>query len=286
MSQQQKYREYFYFTISQDNEQDVQAIVEPYQFDRMHDCEAWNKDQISDDGTQQFQQLCIRFNVDDCQNDVQQLLHWFARLKHNTEILNLPQTFIRTLHLVTHGANTQNAGFHLDINLLRGLSQLNAEFHVHSYLDQDDGHDSPYAQSIKTIEKSKPCSEYAYFSIWSKLSAHDLQQLFPELTFEVCFDQGVKPETNRQAKHQNSLIKLYSRLDRENAKLNEHIADVLLQLQPHQSTLKQLFFDTRYSLSLNATGHLENPHHRLVSASNIQQLFALGLSLDVDYYFA
>ena len=65
-----------------------------------------------------------------------------------------------------------------------------------------------------------------------------------------------------------------------------HSSDVLEQLQPYQSTLQQLFFNPQYSLGISATGHVENPHHRLVSAANIQQLFALGLSLDVDYYFA
>ncbi|MFM6906660.1 MAG: hypothetical protein ACKOUU_11680, partial [Acinetobacter tjernbergiae] len=191
-----------------------------------------------------------------------------------------------TLHLVTHNANTQGAGFHLNIDLLRELSKLNARFHLHGYLDQDDGHDYPDAKPITTTEESRPCSEYAYFCIWSKLPAKELQQLFPELTFEVCFDQGLKLETKRQLKHRNSLLKLCSRLNRETVKLNEHISDVLEQLQPYQSTLQQLFFNPQYSLGISATGHVENPHHRLVSAANIQQLFALGLSLDVDYYFA
>ena len=56
MSQQQSYSEYFYFTITQDSEQDVQQIIEQYHFDRMCGYEAWNKGQISDDGTHQFHQ--------------------------------------------------------------------------------------------------------------------------------------------------------------------------------------------------------------------------------------
>ena len=51
MSQQQSYSEHFYFTITQDSEQNVQQIVEQYHLDRMCGCEAWNKGQISDDGT-------------------------------------------------------------------------------------------------------------------------------------------------------------------------------------------------------------------------------------------
>ncbi|WP_256415344.1 hypothetical protein [Acinetobacter sp. 5862] len=46
------------------------------------------------------------------------------------------------------------------------------------------------------------------------------------------------------------------------------------------------FFNTQYSLGVSATGHIENPHHRPFNAANIRQLFTLGLSLDVDYYFA
>lgn len=286
MSQQQSYSEYFYFTITQDSEQDVQQIIEQYHFDRMCGYEAWNKGQISDDGTHQFQQMCIRFDIDQNLNNVEQIQHWFTYLETNTNILQLPTSFHRTLHLITHDANTQGAGFHLNIDLLRELSELNAGFHLHGYLDQDDGHDYPDAKPIATIEESRPCSEYAYFCIWSKLPAKELKQLFPELTFEVGFDQGLKLETKRQLKHRNSLLKLCSRLNRETVKLNEHIIDLLEQLQPYQSTLQQLFFNTQYSLSISATGYVENPHHRLISASNIQQLFALGLSLDVDYYFA
>nr|WP_314369105.1 hypothetical protein [uncultured Acinetobacter sp.] len=286
MSQQQSYSEYFYFTITQNSEQDVQQIVEQYHFDRMCGYEAWNKGQISDDGTHQFQQMCIRFDIDQNLNNAEQIQHWFTYLETNTNILQLPTSFHRTLHLITHDANTQGAGFHLNIDLLRELSELNAGFHLHGYLDQDDGHDYPDAKPIATIEESRPCSEYAYFCIWSKLPAKELKQLFPELTFEVGFDQGLKLETKRQLKHRNSLLKLCSRLNRETVKLNEHIIDLLEQLQPYQSTLQQLFFNTQYSLSISATGYVENPHHRLISASNIQQLFALGLSLDVDYYFA
>lgn len=285
MSQQQSYSEYFYFTITQDSEQDVQQIVEQYHFDRMCGYEAWNKGQISDDGTHQFQQMCIRFDIDQNLNNVEQIQHWFTYLETNTNILQLPTSFHRTLHLITHDANTQGAGFHLNIDLLRELSELNAGFHLHGYLDQDDGHDYPDAKPIATIEESRPCSEYAYFCIWSKLPAKELKQLFPELTFEVGFDQGLKLETKRQLKHRNSLLKLCSRLNRETVKLNEHISDLLEQLQPYQSTLQQLFFNPQYSLSISATGYVENPHHQLISASNIQQLFTLGLSLDVDYYF-
>ena len=286
MSQQQSYSEYFYFTITQDSEQSVQEISEQYHFDRMWGYEAWNKGQISDDGTHQFQQMCIRFDVDPNLNNAEQIQHWFTYLENKTNILQLPASFHRTLHLVTHDVNTQGAGFHLDINLLRELSELNAGFHLHGYLDQDDGHDYPYAQPIKIIEQSRPCSEYAYFCIWSKLPANELQQLFPHLNFEVCFDQGFKLKTKRQLKHQNSLIKLCSRLDRETVKLDEHITDVLEQLRSYQNTLQQLFFNPQYSLGVSATGYIENPHHRPVSAANIRQLFTLGLSLDVDYYFA
>ena len=289
MSQQQSYSEYFYFTITQDSEQDVQQIIEQYHFDRMCGYEAWNKGQISDDGTHQFQQMCIRFDVDDCQDDAQQLFNWFTCLKTNTNILQLPASFHRTLHLVTHNANTQGAGFHLNIDLLRELSELNTGFHLHGYLDQDDGHDYPDAKPIEIAKESRQYSEYAAFFITARLPAPDLQQLFPELTFEVYFDQGcnilrpnavIRPRIN----HRNSSINLSSRLNRETVKLNEHISNVLEQLQPYQSTLQQLFFNPQYSLGISATGHVENPHHRLVSAANIQQLFALGLSLDVDYY--
>ncbi|MDH0031614.1 MULTISPECIES: hypothetical protein [unclassified Acinetobacter] len=291
MSQQQSYSEYFYFTITQDSEQSVQEISEQYHFDRMWGYEAWNKGQISDDGTHQFQQMCIRFDIDPNLNNAEQIQHWFTYLENKTNMLQLPTSFHRTLHLVTHDVNMQGAGFHLNIDLLRELSELNAGFHLHGYLDQDDRHDYPYAQPIKIIEQSRPCSEYAYFSIVARLPASELQQLFPNLNFEVCFDQGhniyrpnavIRPIIN----HQNSLIKLHSRLDRDSLKLNEHIADVVEQLLPYQDTLQQLFFNPQYSLGVSATGHIENPHHRPVSAANIRKLFTLGLSLDVDYYFA
>ena len=291
MSQQQSYSEYFYLTITQDREQDVQQIIEQYHFDRMCGYEAWNKGQISDDGTHQFQQMCIRFDIDPNLNNAEQIQHWFTYLETNTNILQLHASFHRTLHLVTHNANTQGAGFHLNIDLLRELSELNTGFHLHGYLDQDDGHDYPDAKPIEIAKESRQYSEYAYFCIWSKLPAKELQQLFPELTFEVYFDQGrniTRPDAviRSRINHRNSSINLSSRLNRETVKLNEHIADVLEQLQPYQSTLQQLFFNPQYSLGISATGHVENPHHRLVSAANIQQLFALGLSLDVDYYFA
>ncbi len=208
VSQQQSYSEYFYFTITQDSEQDVQQIIEQYHFNRMCRYEAWNKGQISDDGTHQFQQMCIRFDIDQNLNNVEQIQHWFTYLETNTNILQLPTSFHRTLHLITHDANTQGAGFHLNIDLLRELSELNAGFHLHGYLDQDDGHDYLYAKPITTTEESRPFNEYAYFCIWSKLPANELQQLFPELTFEVYFDQGLKLETKRQLKHRNSLLKL------------------------------------------------------------------------------
>ena len=79
---------------------------------------------------------------------------------------------------------------------------------------------------------------------------------------------------------------MFNKADRDSLKLNEHIADVLEQLRPYQNTLQQLFFNPQYSLGISATGHIENPHHRPVSPANIRQLFTLGLSLDVDYYFA
>ena len=291
MSQQQNYSEYFYFTITQESEQNVQQIVEQYHFDRMCRYEAWNKGQISDDGTHQFQQMCIRFDIDQNLNNVEQIQHWFTYLETNTNILRLPTSFHLTLHLVTHDENTQGAGFHLNIDLLRELSELNAGFHLHGYLDKNDGHNYPYAKPITITEESRPCNEYAYFCIWSKLPANELQQLFPELNFEVYFDLGRNiTRTNAvirsRINYRNSSINLSSRLNRETAKLNQHISDVLEQLQPYQSTLQQLFFNLQYSLGINATGYVENPHHRLISASNIQQLFALGLSLDVDYYFA
>ena len=77
-----------------------------------------------------------------------------------------------------------------------------------------------------------------------------------------------------------------NKADRDLLKLNKHIADVVEQLRPYKNTLQQLFFNPQYSLGISATGHIENPHHRPVSAANIRQLFMLGLSLDVDYYFA
>lgn len=67
----------------------------------------------------------------------------------------------------------------------------------------------------------------------------------------------IRPRIN----HRNSSINLSSRLNRETVKLNEHIADVLEQLKPYKDTLQKLFFNTQYSIGVNATGHVENPHH-------------------------
>lgn len=80
VSQQQSYSEYFYFTITQDNEQNVQQIVEQYHLDRMCGYEAWNKGQISDDGTHQFQQMYIRFDINQNLNNLEQIQHWFTYL--------------------------------------------------------------------------------------------------------------------------------------------------------------------------------------------------------------
>lgn len=292
MSQQQKYNEYLYFTIHQDTEQDAQDLVKKYQFDRQYGCLSfWNKKQINDEQTHLFNVMCLKFEIGEVEylHDIsQQIKFWLHHLKHQTQISNCPLDFIRTLHLVTHGANDQNAGFHLNHHLLKIFSELSIGFNLHGFLDADDGQDYPFTTRLASPLHSKTLSEYAYFWLESEhYTALELQQLLPELDFIVDCDQGISQRKQRKIPNSTrSSLSLKSKLTPTSFQLEEHLQDVISQIHSYQSELQILFFDENISFGINATGHLASPHHRQISAATIKQLFLLGINLDVDYYFS
>lgn len=292
MSQQQKYSEYLYFTLHQDTEQDVQALVKKYQFDQQYGCLSfWNKGQINDEQTHLFNVMCLKFEigeVDYLHDFSQQIKFWLHHLKHQTQISNCPFDFTRTLHLVTHSTNDQNAGFHLSHLLLKEFSELSIGFNLHGFLDADDGQDYPFSTQLTSSIHSKICSEYAYFWLESDhYTAHELQQLLPELNFIVDCDQDISQKRQRKIPNSTrSSLSLKSKLAPTSFQLEEHLQDIIAQICSYHSKLQTLFFDQHINFGINATGHLENPHHRHISPTTIKQLFALGLNLDVDYYFA
>lgn len=289
---QQRYSEYLYFTISQDSQQSAQEIVTQYQLDQMHgEHNFWDKNQPNDEYTHKFEKMCIRFeigNVEYLRDFSQQITDWLYLFKRKTKIQSLTANFTKTLHLVIHATNDQNSGFHLNHQLIRVLNELSIEFSLHSYLDADDRQDFPFSTPIIQTQTTLKLAEYAYFEISSDyLHAKELQQLLSGLKLTTKLDQGKNLQSQRVLPNSStSMLKLKSTVNAEQNDLEQHIQNILQRLIPYKTELQRLFFNGKINLIIKATGHLENPHHRSVSTRTIQQLFALGLSLDVDYYFA
>ena len=292
MSQQQRYSEYLYFTIHQDSDQSAQNFIQKYQFDKMYgSLEYWDKNQLNDEQTHQFDKMCVRFNIGDVENTLdmtQQCFLWLNHLKRVTKIQDLSKDYDCTLHLVTHGANFQDAGFHLSHSLLRELSSLSIGFHLHSFLDNDDFQDYPFSHQVSLSEPNNKISEYAYFWMESnQLTAQQLQDLLPNLVFKVDFDQGKKANsTHKKLCDNRSSISLKSQLCHESYNLEQHLSELISQLLPYRDQLQSLFFNSELSFGINVTGYLENPHHKTIDAKLLLSLFSLGINLDVDYYFA
>lgn len=107
------------------------------------------------------------------------------------------------------------------------------------------------------------------------------------MRFNILFDQGQNIRSQKYLEHaRTSLLELPSRLNPEHHDLDQHLHHLVDQLHPYQSVLQRTFFNPHIQQYIQAHGHLENPHHRKLSVTSIQALFSLGLSLDVDYYFA
>ncbi|NNG77501.1 hypothetical protein HLH10_14775 [Acinetobacter sp. ANC 4277] len=289
---QERYSEYLYFTISQDSNQSAQEIVTQYQLDQMQgELNFWDKNQLNDEHTHKFEKICIRFEIGDVEylgDFSQQIFYWLHLFKRKTKVQSLSGDFTKSLHLVIHGTNSQNSGFHLNHQLIRVLNELSIEFSLHSYWDAEDGQDFPFSTPVIQTQPTPKFDEYAYFEIRAdELDTKELQQLLPVLNLTTKLDQGKNPRSQRVLPNSTtSILELKSTLNAEHNVLEQHIQNILKKLIPYQSELQRLFFNGKINLSIKATGHLENPHHRRISAQTIQQLFALGLSLDVDYYFA
>ncbi|RYY78138.1 MAG: hypothetical protein EOO69_11800 [Moraxellaceae bacterium] len=139
MSDNQLAYHYGYLTIT--GEGDASQLIEQYQLPR---AEGWNAGEIAED-RYLFEHMCIRINLGLLELDTAEF--WWSSLKHLTvSLTNIPDTLQRTLHVVTHGANYQNAGFYLNRDHIRILARLNTAFHLHGYRDADDGHDFPYTK--------------------------------------------------------------------------------------------------------------------------------------------
>lgn len=291
MSSQQKYSEYLYFTLHHNSHISAEQIVQDYHLDKMNDLNYWDQGQLNDEHHHQFNVMCIRFTIGDVeytQDLTSQILMWLHLFEYKTKFLQLPKDIIKTLHLVTHDSNDQGAGFHLSHQLLGALAEHDIQFSLHGYLDADDGQDFPFSQPVNHTILNQEYSEYAYFWLSSEqLNAIELQKLLPELCFEIRKNQGKVPNRSIHAKSflNTSTVELTSSLD-NSAPFDHHIENLCKQLQPYQQQLQHLFFHAHISFGINATGHLENPHHRTISASCLKQLFALGCDLDADLYFA
>ena len=285
MSDQEIYSEYLYFTITHPAELNPEQIYKKYKFENMH--QASIAHHVHNTISLQSDLRHIQFEIGNSEDPLdfdQYLMLWFNLLLIRTKVLELPPEYTKTLHLTTRGSNHQNAGFHLSHKLLRYLSNLNCDFCLHGYLDQQEILNEAQHRS-ETI--SSNIQEYTYFWIESnQYTATELQHLLPELKFIVDFNQGISQRKQRKLPNSTrSSLSLKSKLAPTSFQLEEHLQDVISQMYSYQSALQTLFFDENIKFGINATGYLDNPHHRQISAATIKQLFLLGVNLDVDYYF-
>lgn len=281
MSNSQLAYQYGYLTIT--GEGNALQLIEQYQLRR---AEGWNVGEIAED-RYQFEQMCIRINLGLLELDTAEF--WWSSLKHLTVSLNnMPDTLQRTLHLVTHGANFQNAGFYLNRDYIRLLARLNTAFHLHGYLDTDDGHDFPYAKVVMPASVSHHTGEQASFYISSTLHCSDQLQALVNLPSEKKYSKGelkrYHPLSQQPIYQTTSRIEIKSGLP-QSACIVQHIEALLNILENHQTQVWQMAQDYHIDFGIGSSGYMSNPYQRFFPAQTIKRLARLGLSFDCDLYF-
>lgn len=212
--------------------------------------------------------------------------------KYLKRVRKLPVELQRTLilHIVTHGVNSQNAGFHLNCNSIRQLAILNAGVELHGYQDKDDDLDFSYDRKIKLAESSNQpeINEYAYFYIYSEQYLAEALHQWLNLPIEKSHSRGdfkrTHPQTQQSIVWEWTSLKIGSGLNREHS-IPEHLTALLNILESQRTQIWQVAQDYHIDLGITATGHVSNPHHRLISPALIARLAALGTDLNIDFYF-
>ncbi|WP_026472262.1 DUF4279 domain-containing protein [Alkanindiges illinoisensis] len=281
MSDNQLAYQYGYLTIT--GEGDALQLIEHYQLRR---AEGWNAGEIAED-RYQFECMCIRINLGLLELDNAEF--WWASLKHLTVTLNtMPATLQRTLHVVTHGANSQNAGFYLSRENIRLLARLNTALHVHGYQDADDGHDFPYTRVLTPALIPHQAGEQASFYISSALYHSEQLQALINLPSEKQYSKGdikrYDPVRQQPIYQTISRIEIKSGLP-ATACIVEHVEALLNLLESQQAQLWQMAQDYHIEFGITASGYMSNPHKRFFPAQTIERLAKLGLILDCDFYF-
>lgn len=280
MSQHQKDHTYAYLTIT--GEGDAQQLIKDY---NLKGFEGWNKGKVAED-KYQFDQMCIKLNLGEVDFFHTQ---WLAQIDYNShKLCQLSAQLSKTLHVVTHSTNMQGAGFHLSRESIRTLAQNQLAFHLHGYRDVDDGHDFPGAVIIQSSNTPAQLFQRAYFSVGSRI--HSAQYMLDILKLEADKFWSIgdywRTLANQEIQHRHfSHISIASGLS-EQASLRQHISALLDKLETRMENIWQLARDFNIDMGIATTGHMSNPHHVLISADTIQRIASLGLSLDMDLYFA
>lgn len=279
MSQHQKDHTYAYLTIT--GEGDAQQLIKNH---NLKGFEGWDKGEVTE-GKYQFYEMCIKLNLGEVDFFNTQ---WLAQVEQqNPKLQQLPTHLSKTLHVVTHSANMQGAGFHLSRESIRILAQNQLAFYLHGYRDADDGHDFPGAVTIKRSEAPAQLFQRAYFSVGSRI--HSAQYMLDILKLEAdklwSIGDYWRTLANQEIQQRHfSHISIASGLP-EQASLPQHLSALLDKLETRADNIWQLARDFNIDIGIASTGHMSNPHQVLISADTIQRIAGLGLSLDMDLYF-
>lgn len=281
MSDNQLAYQYGYLTIT--GKGDAAHLIEHYKLKR---AEGWNAGEIAE-GRFQFEHMCIRINLGLLEQDASYF--WWLSLKQRiASLIDLPSSLQLTLHIVTHGENYQNAGFHINRDAIRLLACFNAGFHLHGYRDADDGQDFPYAKVVAAELPSNASGEQAYCYLQSNFYSSDYLQALINLTSEKKYNKGeikrYHPITEQPIYQTISRIEIKSGLSQSTC-ITEHLTALLNILDSQQTQVWQMTHDYHIEFGVKATGYVSNPHHRVFSPALIARLATLGTDLDIDFYF-
>lgn len=112
MSDNQLAYQYGYLTIT--GKGDAAQLIEQY---KLQGAEGWNAGEIAEE-RYQFEHMCIRINLGLLEQD--ESYFWWLSLKQiASSLIDIPNDLQLTLHIVTHGENYQNAGFHINRDAIR-----------------------------------------------------------------------------------------------------------------------------------------------------------------------
>lgn len=182
-----------YFTISC-NQQSIEDFILEYHLDQIFQVQGWYADEDMLNLEQSTQPLGIRLNIGAIQQHddfTKQIYLWLHRLKTNTKILQLAETYRKDLHFHIQAFNEQSSGFHLTHQLLGLLSELSIEFHVHSHLNTSSEQKTLTEPLTSIADTPFTITESASFRISSEyLTAQQLQEYFQGMRFDILFDQG------------------------------------------------------------------------------------------------